>query len=224
MVIPSRCCCCRILNLTLPEGWELEEGETLAFDLLSDTSGNAGTGLVPNSCGPSPANSTIDCCDDWHDSAYRFALQFLPDPAAFDPAGTIEMSAIECPPEGLDLEGATCGHWFHGDGFGPCASADGDILEYEDRWTDFGFVKNPSDGHIWLGVRHRMEFVYIGGGGRCGESQAVGWLDTGLTIITNADFPFVVPLLSTCSPGACWNTTAGLTTVDLSPLILPPPP
>lgn len=215
------CCCddvCIVLALEQPEEITLEEGETLAWEILADTTGNSGTGTTSNSCGGSPSESVIGCCDDWHDTITNFATQFLPDPTTFGSSGC----DVDCPPEELDYAGATCGYCFGGDAFGPCADADGGIEDFDFRETQVVFVKNPSDGHIWIGVNHHFEFQYSSPP-RCGQGNANGWLDTGLTSLTYADFPFSVPLDGDCSDDSCWSTP-GTTTIDINPIVIPAPP
>jgi len=213
-------CCdtCAPLALTDPEDMPLEEGEYIAWEILCDTTGNSGTGTALNTCGGSPSSSVIGCCGDWHDTITNFATQFLPDPTTFVPGDC----DVDCPQEGLDYTGAECGYCFAGDAFGPCAAADGGIEDFDTRQTTVVFVKNPTDGHIWVGVKHSFEFVYSSPA-RCGQGSASGWLDTGLTSLTYADFPFAVPLDGDCSDDSCWSTP-GTTTVDLNPIIIPAPP
>ena len=213
------CCCddvCIVLALEQPEDFTLGEDEYLGWEILLDTDGNSGTGLVHNGCGPDPSDSAFSCCDDWH---YVIGVSST-DGTGFTPGDCV----AECPPEDLDYAGATCGLCFSAgaENDGPCAAADGGILDFDFFGMSVVFVKNPTDGHIWIGVRHYYEFAYLGTGGRCGQGSVNGWLDTGLTSLTYPDFPFEVPIDVDCVffDNSCWSTP-GTTTVDLNPVAIP---
>ena len=212
----THCCdICAPFSLEQPEDFTLGEDEYLGWEILLDTDGNSGTGLVHNGCGPDPSDSAFSCCDVWH-----YVLPALPgDATGFDS----NYCLVECPPEDLDYAGATCGLCYSvGDLYDPCAAADGGIEEFDIRGMTVVFVKNPTDGHIWIGVRHNYEFRYLGTGGRCGEGSVNGWLDTGLTTLTYSDFPFEVSIDVDCVffDNSCWSTP-GTTTVDLNPVAIP---
>ena len=195
-------CCdtCAIFNLA-------EVGEDEDYYIQSDIDGNEGT--------ETGGGTTLACCDGWHDTPGVYDP--FTDPAAFTWPFT-----VACAPGGLDHEAVTCGLSYsllvESDVEGePCGGSGGTKIE-DSREVIIAFVKNPADGHIWIVARCEMAVSYTGP--HTADSIVWGYLDTGLTIITESDGPFAVPLIDpdTCGSwgfASCFDVTPGTLTVTL---------
>lgn len=182
-------------------------GEDEDYYIQSDIDDNEGT--------ETGGGTTLVCCDAWHDTPG--VVDPFVDPSTFTYPFT-----LACVPGGLDDENVTCGLSYtatiESDVEGePCGGSGGTKIE-DSREVTIIFVKNPTDGNIWIIARCVMDVSYTGS--RVASSTVWGYLDTGLSIITETDGPFAVPLIDpdTCGSwgfASCFDVTPGTLTVTL---------
>lgn len=200
----SACGCCDACAIF--SGFPYVEGDNYYFQ--SDITGNEGT--------ETGGGTTLVCCDAWSDIVgiyYEFD-----DPTTFTWPVT-----LACVPEGLDHENVNCGLSYvaliESDVEGePCGGSGGTKVE-DSREVRLMFVKNPTDGHIWIVARCVMDVSYISPT-RTASSTVWGYLDTGLTVITETDGPFAISLIDPDACGAwgtasCFDVTPGTLTVAI---------
>jgi hypothetical protein len=199
--LTCECCTpCAIFNLA-----EIDESE--AYYIQSDIADNEGT--------ETGGGTTLACCDSWNDTVGSY------DPNT-DPSAFTYPFTLDCVPGGLDSEAVTCGLDYtatiESDTEGePCGGSGGTKI-FDEREVTIIFVKNPTDGNIWIIARCTMTVSYTGP--RTASSTVWGYLDTGLSIITETDGPFAVPLIDpdTCGEwltASCFDVTPGTLTVSL---------
>jgi hypothetical protein len=203
----TQCCdeTCAIFNLAAIE-------ETEAYYIQSDIDDNEGT--------ETDGTTTLACCDGWHDTPGSIDPNY--DPADFWSDFGYPFT-LACVPEGLDHENVTCGLWYQENYTSategePCGGSGG-FKVTDEREVGIIFVKNPTDGNIWIIVRCVMTVDYSSPT-RTASSTVWGYLDTGLQVITETDGPFDVPLIDpdTCGEwltASCFDVTPGTLTVTL---------